>query len=358
MVHRVHLPLRVRPGSRGRSPLGRWLVFGALCAGLLPGGLWPRAARAEAAPRFELPVDCAGTACFVQNYFDHDPAGGWRDYRCGTLSYDGHTGTDIRVPSLLEMRRGVPVLAAAPGRVRAVRDGMPDVDVREVAPETVKGRGAGNSVAVTHAGGWETQYSHLLRGSVAVKPGETVRAGQRLGLMGLSGNTEFPHLEFSVRHEGRPVDPFVGPGEAVGCRLGDAPLWAPAALEALGYRETGLLVAGFAPAKPDARAAQEGRYAGAVLPRDSGALVFWVEVFGVQRGDREQLRLLAPDGSVLVDKRGSVPGHKARWFSFAGKPLRGGSWPVGTYRGEYRLTRTRDGREVSVLDLRRELEVR
>ena len=49
MVHRVHLPLRVRPGSRGRSPLGRWLVFGALCAGLLPGGLWPRAARAEAA---------------------------------------------------------------------------------------------------------------------------------------------------------------------------------------------------------------------------------------------------------------------------------------------------------------------
>ena len=358
VVHRFHSPFRVPPGSPGRSPLRRGLVLAALCAGLLPAGLWPNAARAEAAPRFELPVDCAGTTCFVQNYFDHDPAGGWRDYRCGTLSYDGHTGTDIRVPSLVEMRRGVPVLAAAPGRVRAVRDGMPDVDVREAGPETVKGRGAGNWVAVTHERGWETQYSHLLRGSVAVKPGDIVRKGQRLGLIGLSGNTEFPHLEFAVRHEGRPVDPFVGLGEAAGCRLGESPLWAPAALEALGYRETGLLVAGFSPDKPDARTAQEGRYAAAVLPRDAGVLVFWVEVFGAQRGDREQLRLLAPDGSVLADKRASVPGNKARWFSFAGKPLRGGAWPPGVYRGEYRLTRTHEGREATVLDLHRELEVR
>lgn len=342
------------PSRRLRWPApARSLLAAVLLAPLAPG-----AAHAEATPRFDLPVDCTGTTCIVQNYFDHDPGAGWRDYRCGSLSYDGHTGTDIRVPGLADMRRGVPVLAAAPGKVRAVRDGMPDVNVREVAPETLKGRGAGNSVAVTHEDGWETQYSHLLRGSIAVKPGDSVRAGQRLGLIGLSGNTEFPHLEFAVRREGRPVDPFVGAGGASGCRLGDGALWAPGALQALAYRETGLLLAGFAPGKPDSAAAQEGRYADATLPRDAGALVFWVEVFGARGGDQERLRLVGPDGSVLAERREAVPRDKARWFSFAGKQRRADAWPAGTYRGEYRLTRSREGREETVLDLKRDLEVR
>lgn len=342
------------PSRRLRWPApARSLLAAVLLAPLAPG-----AAHAEATPRFDLPVDCTGTTCIVQNYFDHDPGAGWRDYRCGSLSYDGHTGTDIRVPGLVDMRRGVPVLAAAPGKVRAVRDGMPDVNVREVAPETLKGRGAGNSVAVMHEDGWETQYSHLLRGSIAVKPGDSVRAGQRLGLIGLSGNTEFPHLEFAVRREGKPVDPFVGPGGASGCRLGDGALWAPGALQGLAYRETGLLLAGFAPGKPDSAAAQEGRYADATLPRDAGALVFWVEVFGARGGDQERLRLVGPDGSVLAEKREAVPRDKARWFSFAGKQRRADAWPAGTYRGEYRLTRSREGREETVLDLKRDLEVR
>jgi hypothetical protein len=154
------------------------------------------------------------------------------------------------------------------------------------------------------------------------------------------------------------VDPFVGTGEATGCQLGKDTLWTPAALQALAYRETGLLLAGFAPGKPDSAAAQEGRYAETSLPRDAGALVFWVEVFGARGGDQERLRLVGPDGSVLAEKREAVPRDKARWFSFAGKQRRADAWPAGTYRGEYRLTRTRDGREETVLDLQRDLEVR
>ena len=73
-------------------------------------------AGAQAPPRLELPVACEiGVICVVQNYVDQDPGPGARDHACGPLSYDGHGGTDIRVPGRPEMTAGVAVLAAAPG---------------------------------------------------------------------------------------------------------------------------------------------------------------------------------------------------------------------------------------------------
>src|SRR4051794_27387255 len=155
---------------------------------------------APAAPSLALPIACEmGKSCVLQNYVDHDPGPGSRDYRCGHLTYDSHKGTDIRVIDLPAFRRGVPVLAAAAGRVRAVRDGMPDVSVRDPSAAPVAGREAGNSVVIEHGEGWETQYAHLRKGSVAVRPGDRVEGGQPLGMTGLSGNTEFPHLHFEVR---------------------------------------------------------------------------------------------------------------------------------------------------------------
>src|SRR3546814_11350495 len=84
---------------------------------------------------FGLPLDCpADIACTVQNYIDHDPGPGWRDHTCGPLSYDGHRGIDIRLPTLVEMRRGVAVVAAADGEVPIARDGQPDRPMREAGP--------------------------------------------------------------------------------------------------------------------------------------------------------------------------------------------------------------------------------
>ncbi len=142
-------------------------------------------------PRFALPIDCVpGATCFVQNYVDHDPSSAWRDYACGARSYDGHDGTDFRVPSMAAVRTGVAVLAAADGVVAGTRDGMPDGSIRENGKEAVKDRECGNGLVLRHADGWETQYCHLAQGSVAVRRGQTVRAGARLGSVGLSGLTE------------------------------------------------------------------------------------------------------------------------------------------------------------------------
>ena len=68
---------------------------------------------------------------------------------------------------------------------------------------------AGNAVVITHADGFDTIYAHLRKGSVAVKKGDSVKRGQRIGSVGLSGLTEFPHLHFEVRFNRSVTDPFI-----------------------------------------------------------------------------------------------------------------------------------------------------
>ncbi|HEX6828036.1 MAG TPA: M23 family metallopeptidase, partial [Burkholderiales bacterium] len=240
--------------------------------------LLPAAASAQDTLSLSLPVACEiGRACVVQNYVDQRPGPGARDYRCGFLSYDGHKGTDIRVVDSAAFRRGVAVVAAAPGRVRAVRDGMPDVSVRTAGKEAVAGREAGNSVVIEHGDGWETQYAHLRKGSVAVRAGDTVQGGQTLGMVGLSGHTEFPHLHIEVRHRGRIVDPFLGEEAGEACAPGRNPLWRGSDLEALAYVATGLLDAGIAGAAPVLTDGAVDRSRTAGFDSAAAAAVFWVQ---------------------------------------------------------------------------------
>lgn len=298
--------------------------------------LFAQAASAQAPPQLSLPVDCEiGAACVVQNYVDRDPGPGARDHTCGPLSYDGHQGTDIRVPGRPEMAAGVAVLAAAPGVVRVARDGLPD-DASS-PPSAQTGADSGNAVVLDHGGGWQSQYSHLRQGSVAVAVGEHVEAGTRLGLIGRSGRAEFPHVEFVLRHKGRSIDPFTGGPASSGCGGTAAPLWNPAAQAALAYRAGGLLRAGFAGEAPELAAALDGAYDSA--PPDAPVLVFWAVAWGLREGDRETIRLTGPDGRVLAEGDGTLPGNKAQWLRYLGKKHTAAPFPPGQYRGEYRVTR-------------------
>jgi murein DD-endopeptidase MepM/ murein hydrolase activator NlpD len=310
------------------------------------------AAGAQAPPQLELPVACEiGAACVVQNYVDQDPGPGARDHTCGALSYDGHQGTDIRVAGQPEMAAGVAVLAAAPGVVRALRDGEADRAASPAGPD------AGNAVVVDHGGGWESQYSHLRRGSVAVTLGERVAAGEHLGLIGWSGRAEFPHLEFALRHKGRAIDPFTGAAAGSGCGRGGAPLWSPAAQAALAYQAGGLLRAGFAAEAPKLARALDGDYD--VPPTTQApALVFWAVAWGLREGDREFFRLIAPDGSALAEGDGALPRNKAQWLRYIGKKRKGAGFPPGRYRGEYRVERATEGGSETVVEVVRVLELR
>jgi len=298
------------------------------------------ASLAQSASSFALPIACeVGKSCIVQNYVDDDPGAGAADYRCGHLVYDGHKGTDIRVIDIAAFKRGVPVLAAAPGRVRAVRDGMEDVSVREAGKASVAGREAGNSVVIEHGEGWETQYAHMRKGSVAVRAGDRVAAGRKLGIAGLSGDTEFPHLHFEVRRRGRIVDPFVGTEAVAPCQPGRDPLWNPQALKDLLYVATGILGAGIAGAPPKLSNGSVDFEEVLSLSADAAAAIFWVQVYGAQKGDVEELRLISPDGRVLAERRVTVAKDMAQALAYVGVRRRADPWPAGTYRGEYALYR-------------------
>ena len=48
-------------------------------------------------------------------------------------------------------------------------------------------------------------YAHLQPGSIRVKPGDRVRRGQVLGLLGNSGNSDAPHLHFHISNGNSPM---------------------------------------------------------------------------------------------------------------------------------------------------------
>ncbi|BBK33295.1 peptidase M23-like protein [Stella humosa] len=296
--------------------------------------------------RLGLPIQCRpGTDCWVVNYVDQDPGPGRKDYRCGVMSYDGHNGTDIAIRDLKAMKEGVPVLAAAAGVVRAIRDEMDDVNFRDIPADAIAKRECGNAVILDHGDGWQTQYCHMRRGSVRVKPRDQVAAGQPIGLVGMSGKTEFPHIHVTVRHQGQMVDPFLGKGGGEACQAGREPLWHPDVAAALPYKAGAVHIAGIAAGKPDLKKARAGELATASLPADTDMLVVWTEVYNVVTDDTLQLRLLAPDGRVLLDSNQKIEKDQARIFRSVGRKRPGAAWPPGIYKAE--ITYARAGKPLS-----------
>ncbi|WP_187496687.1 M23 family metallopeptidase, partial [Pantoea agglomerans] len=69
--------------------------------------------------------------------------------------------------------------------------------------------GYGRYVIVDHADGYSTYYAHLSAFARGLKTGETVKQGQRIGSVGMTGAATGPHLHFEVRVANDPVDPLV-----------------------------------------------------------------------------------------------------------------------------------------------------
>ena len=95
----------------------------------------------------------------------------------------------------------------------AVENGMPE-QVPGKLPEgaTIQMAG-GNHVVVDIGEGRFAFYAHMQPGSVRVEVGDRVRAGQVLGLLGNTGNTDAPHLHFHIMDGPSPLQsnglPFV-----------------------------------------------------------------------------------------------------------------------------------------------------
>jgi murein DD-endopeptidase MepM/ murein hydrolase activator NlpD len=297
------------------------------------------AAGAAAQPALQLPLRCnPGQDCWVSNHVDLDPSRGVRDYACGAFTYDAHDGTDLALRDMQAMREGVAVLAAAGGVVRALRDGMADASVRQTGYDPVRERECGNGLRIDHGDGWETQYCHLRRGSLSVRRGERVEPGQSLGLVGLSGVTEYPHLHFTLRRHREVVDPFRG-SHAPGCGVGGNPLWDAATLARLPYAPGAIYNYGVAASLPRPVDVREGRHRSRVLERGAGALVVWLDAFGVAAGDIVRLSVRGPRSRLIFEEEMILKKRQARVFRAAGRKRGAEPWPAGAYEAEIVLQR-------------------
>ena len=95
-----------------------------------------------------------------------------------------HTGIDLTA------RRGTPVYATGDGII--------------IRADYSSG-GYGNIIIISHGFGYESYYAHLSK--ILVKPGQKVKRGDLIGLVGNTGRSTAPHLHYEIRINGKPVNP-------------------------------------------------------------------------------------------------------------------------------------------------------
>ena len=175
--------------ARDRAPViggplagPRWVVVNGCCAG-------PNSHRQAIIP--------ADAAFYVSERFAIDFAQLTADRRV----YQGDPAQLTSFPSY-----GAKIFSVGPGIVVGTQDGIVDnVPVGSLPPFSLETVG-GNFVVVDLGKRRFAFYAHLQPGSLTVNVGDRVKQGQVLGLLGNSGNSDFPHLHFHVMDSPSPLE--------------------------------------------------------------------------------------------------------------------------------------------------------
>jgi murein DD-endopeptidase MepM/ murein hydrolase activator NlpD len=133
---------------------------------------------------WQIPLNGENTQDFGPTPYWFEPAFTYQ----GVYYSHFHTGTDIAAPW------GSPIVAPAWGVVTFAGTMMDGAEV----------------VVIAHDGGLVSLYAHLENYvfPVLVKAGDTVKAGDQIGNVGLTGITTGAHLHYAVLKDGAPVDPL------------------------------------------------------------------------------------------------------------------------------------------------------
>jgi len=99
--------------------------------------------------------------------------------------YRLHAGVDLCAPL------NTPIYASGDGLVTSSKMGR---------------GGIGNYIRIYHGYGFETVYGHLNK--MLVKPGQRVKRGDKIALMGSTGISNISHLHYEVYKNGSPVNPI------------------------------------------------------------------------------------------------------------------------------------------------------
>lgn len=293
------------------------------------------AVKAEEPIQLEFPLACTlGENCWAARYASR--GGDKKDYACMGRTQIGHNGTDFSLTDLTQMQTGIPVRAAAKGIVINVRNTEPDISVKLRGTDAIDGKECGNGIFLEHENGWSTQYCHMKQGSITVNPGDTVEAGATIGEVGLSGETEYPHLHFNVRKNGNRIDPFDGqPTESACNPAGAQGLWK----NPIAYSPVAFVTAAFTVNPPTRTTIWDA--APEMISAEAPSLVLSGRVFGLKAGDTWSFSITQPDGKAFFKHEITFDKSKQFHFQFGGKKRPRKGFMPGLWKGD--ITIMRDG---------------
>lgn len=283
--------------------------------------------------QLQFPVRCTiNKDCWIINYVDDDPTTNWHDYKNGRQTYEGHTGTDIAIKNIDRMSQGVDVLAAACGTVIATRDGVPDKNALSQDINQLQNIGCGNRVAIKHLGNWITDYCHMKRGSIRVKKGDYVSAGQTIGQIGMSGLTEFPHIHINVQQNNKFYDPFTGLERYT--KGSKNPLWAANVLQQLSYNPLVVYNIGVSPQIPNLLDIRNGKYQSNNISCNANMIIIWLDSFHVEKGDLVNIVVKNTNGTTFLNENVTVSSSNAKKLMYTGRQRPAGGFAKGNYTAQ------------------------
>lgn len=283
------------------------------------------------------------------NYPDAGPADDGKaiDPACGARTYEGHKGTDIAIADAAAMKRGVNVLAARDGTVLRVRDGEDDhFPISAEQLDTIKAnqKECGNAVLIDHGDGWQGMYCHMKRGSIAVQPQQKIKAGEKIGQVGASGMTEFPHIHLGLTKDGKIMDPFTGRDLSEPCGPSSTSLFTKSS--GLSYQPLSFMHTGFYSAPVTLDQIDQGIKAPDTLSSNADALVFYAVLLGVRDGDNITLKIMGPDQKVFAETKHTMDKNRARQMLFVGRKIPESSpLPEGLYTASVDVVRKHAGKD-------------
>lgn len=95
-----------------------------------------------------------------------------------------HQGIDFAA------RTGTPIYATGDGKVIRAKSSS----------------GYGKNVVLDHGYGYKSLYGHMSK--ILVKPGQKIKKGEKIGLVGSTGRSTAPHLHYEIHYKGKPINPI------------------------------------------------------------------------------------------------------------------------------------------------------
>lgn len=243
----------------------------------------------------------------ISNYVDQNPAfpNQVRDWNCGARTYDqasgyNHAGIDFYTwPFGWKMldENSAEIVAAAPGTIIYKNDGQFDRSCGFNSNDW-------NAVYIRHSDNSVAWYGHMKKGSLTTKAvGEPVALGEKLGIVGSSGNSTGPHLHLEIYNASNQLqDPFQG-----ACNLLNTTSWWA---QQEGYRVTRLnaLKTHSAPPNFVEQACPTTEITNEKSAFRPGETVYAAAYFRDQlQGQIGQYSMIRPDGTVFSNWQQTAP---------------------------------------------------